>query len=135
MEKTKTLEQGELDRYFAQFLGASAVLMSSEELSALTLGELAKLRQSLSPFDTRIIFYKRNCLDVLPSAWQQRVKHGATQTLQEFLLSHILRPLTSRIVNPAVVVDLYASVFGKDRITIIDCDAVAEDILRPYSSC
>src|ERR1700677_671907 len=70
VEKTKTLEQGELDQYFGQFLGLT-VLISSEEFSALTLSELAKLRQALAPFDTRIVYFKRNCLDVLPSTWQQ----------------------------------------------------------------
>jgi hypothetical protein len=133
VEKVKTLEQNKLDEYFSQFFGSAITLISSENFDRLSLEEIKKLGQSLSRLDVRIIFYRRNCLDLLPSWWQEQVKHGETCLLENFILPHILRPFASHIVNPGVVLDLYASVFGKDNITIVDYDASLQrdGVLRP----
>jgi hypothetical protein len=133
VEKVKTLEQNELDEYFAQYVGSAITLVSSENFDRLSLEEIKKLGKSLSRLDVRIIYYRRNCLDLLPSWWQLHVKHGAVYSLHEFILPHILRPFASNIVNPGVVLDLYANVFGKDNITIVDYDAARQrdSIVRP----
>jgi hypothetical protein len=133
VEKVKTLEQNELDEYFAQYSGSAITLVSSETFDQLSLEEIKKLGKSLSRLDVRIIYYRRNCLDLLPSWWQEGVKHGEIFSFYDFVLPHILRPFASNIVNPQIVLDLYATVFGKDNITIIDYDLALQNgnILRP----
>jgi hypothetical protein len=131
--KVKTLEQNNLDEYFSQFFGTATTLVSSQDFDGLTLEEIKKLGRSLAQVDVRIIYYRRNGLDLLPSHWQEEVKHGATSTLYQFISPHILSPLASKIMNPCIALNSYAGVFGKDRITIVDYDvALQKDgILQP----
>src|SRR6202043_3381656 len=88
---------------------------------------------SLAKLAVKIIYYYRNYIDLLPSWWQEEVKHGSMISFYEFVLPHILRPFSSKIVNPAVVLDLYANVFGPDSITIVNYDSALQtgSILRP----
>jgi hypothetical protein len=132
-EKVKTLEQGELDEYMAHFSGEAVNLISSEKFDRLKLVNIERLSKSLSNVDVKIIYYHRNHIDLLPSSWQERVKHKSRKSFFEYILPHILRPFTSNIINPAIVLDLYANVFGKDKIAVVDYDtAVQKDgILRP----
>jgi len=132
-EKVRTLEQHQLDEYLVQFLSGEINFVSSENFDRLNSGEIQKLKQSLASVDVRIVYYYRNHIDMLPSWWQEAVKHGSRASFHEFVLPHILRPFASNIVNPCVVLDLYADVFGKDNISIIDYNAALQrdTILAP----
>lgn len=133
VEKVRALEQRQLDEYLAPFLSGEVNFMSSENFDRLNSGEIQKLQKSLATADVRIIYYYRNHIDMLPSWWQEAVKHGSRISFHEFVLPHILRPFASNIVNPCVVLDLYADVFGKSNITIIDYNAALQKdtILAP----
>ncbi len=133
VEKVRALEQGQLDEYLAPFLSGEVNFVSSENFDRLNSGEIQKLQKSLATADVRIIYYYRNHIDMLPSWWQEAVKHGSRISFHEFVLPHILRPYASNIVNPCVVLDLYADVFGKSNITIIDYNAALQrdTILAP----
>jgi hypothetical protein len=120
VEKIKGLQEKELQKYLLQFSSGDINLVSSENFDRLKQWEIKKLARCLPPFDVRIIYYYRNYIDLLPSWWQEEVKHGSTISFYEFVLPHALRPFASAIVNPAIVLDAYASVFGKDNITIVD---------------
>jgi hypothetical protein len=126
VEKVRGLEQKQLNEYLSQFLSSEINFISSENFDRLTLHEIKKLRQSLSTVDVKIIYYFRNYIDLLPSWWQEAVKHGSRVSFHEFALPHILRPFTSNIINPNVVLDLYANVFGKNNIIIINYDAALQ---------
>jgi len=133
-EKVKALEQKELDEYMVPFFGNDAItFVSSEKFDRLKLGDIEKLSKSLADLDVRIIYFHRNYIDLLPSWWQERVKHKSRISFYEFALPHILRPFSSNIINPGIVLDLYAQVFGKDKITVVDYDAAVQKdgILRP----
>ena len=123
VEKVRTLEQQPLQEYLAQFIGGELNFVSSENFDRLNQYEVRKLRNALPGVDVKIVYYYRNHIDLLPSWWQEDVKHGSTVSFFEYVLPHILRPFASNIVNPAIVLDLYASVFGKDNIVIIDYNA------------
>ncbi len=133
IEKVKKLRQEELKHYLAQLTSGAINLVSSENFDRLNLEEVKRLRAALSGVDVRIIYYYRNYIDLLPSWWQEEVKHGSTTSFYEFVLPHILRPFSSIIVNPAVVLDLYATAFGKDNISIVDYELAvkAGNILQP----
>jgi Sulfotransferase domain len=133
VKKIKTLGQQELDEYMAQLIGSEINFVSSENFDRLTSEDIQKLGKSLSNLDVRVVYYHRNYIDLLPSWWQEKVKHGSLTSFYEFVLPHILQPFASKIVNPGMILDLYANVFGKDNITIIDYDLALqkENILRP----
>jgi hypothetical protein len=133
VENVKRLQQRELDEYLAQCTGSEVNFVSSETFASLKLDDIKKLGKALANLDVRIIYYYRNYIDKLPSFWQEAVKHGRSLTFHEFILPHILRPSSSRIVNPSVVLDLYDKVFGKANISVVNYDTALrnEGILRP----
>ncbi len=136
VEKVKTLDSEALPLYLREFIAPDANFVSSENFDRLHAGDIEKLGKALSalltePGDLRILFYQRNYADLLPSWWQEEVKHGAVISFYEFVLPHILRPFASNLVNPSLILDLYAAVFGKDNITIVDYDRAKDNLLLP----
>src|ERR1700733_2634979 len=132
-ENIKKLGQEELDEYVDHFSGAAVNFVSSEKFSQLKPEDVAKFGKSLSKVNVQVIFFHRNYVDLLPSHWQERVKHKSRLSFYEFLFPHVFRPFSSSIINPDVVLDSYATAFGKDHITVIDYDTALKtgDILRP----
>ena len=132
VEVTKQ-EPNALKEYFAQFLVNDINVVSSENFENLNLEQIKKLRAALSTIDVKIVFYYRNYIDLLPSWWQEEVKHGSMTSFFEYVLPHVLRPFVSKILNPAVVLDLYANAFGKENIIVVDYDRArnAGGILAP----
>jgi len=136
VEKIRALDEPELGQYLSEFIGAGTNLISSENFDRLKADDLAKLRAALVPLLTdppeiHIVFYHRNYADLLPSWWQEEIKHGGVFSFYEFLLPHLLRPFASNLVNPALVLDLYAQVFGRDSISIVDYDSARDELLLP----
>jgi hypothetical protein len=136
VEKIKQLDAAPLMRHMADFIGPETNFISSENFDRLNAGEVKKFGQALAglladPAGLGIIYYHRNYGDLLPSWWQEEVKHGSIASFYEFILPHVLRPFASNLINPAVVLDLYAHVFGKDKITVVDYDRAKSDLLKP----
>lgn len=135
VERIKKLEPEQLLEYIANVLTLESNFISSENFDRLNAGDIEKLRAGLTKIpngtDVRIVYFHRNYSDLLPSWWQEEVKHGSIVSFYEFILPHVLRPFSSNIVNPAIVLDLYANVFGKASITIIDYDRARGNILLP----
>jgi hypothetical protein len=125
VEKVRTLDQEALEAYLRQFLCSDINFVSSENFDRLNRRDVEKLGKSLSKLDVRVIYYY--------SWWQEEVKHGSVLSFYEFVLPHTLRPFSSVIINPAVVLDLYADVFGKNNITIVNYDRAVQSgsILHP----
>jgi hypothetical protein len=122
-DKIKSLPQGDLSEYMRQFLGGAVNFVSSEKFDRLRPDDIKRLGASLADLDVKIVYYRRNYVDLLPSWWQERVKHGSRLSFYEFVLPHILRPFTSNIINPCKVLDPYAEVFGRENIAVVDYDA------------
>jgi hypothetical protein len=133
VENVKKLEQGELDDFFEQCTGSAINFISSENFSSLKPEHIEKLSKALANLDVRIIYYYRNFIDKFPSFWQEAIKHGRSFTFHEFILPHLLKPFSSKIVNPEVVLDLYSKVFDKANISVVNYDAafLKDGILRP----
>jgi hypothetical protein len=139
VEKIKALEAEPLAHYLADFIGPDTTFISSENFDRLKAADVARLAQALAevlgaPTDVRILFYHRNYADLLPSWWQEEVKHGAVLSFYEFVLPHVLRPFASHLVNPALVLDLYAQVFGKESLNVVDYDRARDELLLPIFS-
>ncbi len=122
-DKIKALSQDDLSEYMRQFLSGAVNFVSSEKFDRLRPDDIKRLGESLANLDVKIVYYRRNYVDLLPSWWQERVKQGSRLSFYEFVLPHILRPFTSHIINPCKILDPYADVFGKENIAVIDYDA------------
>ncbi|MEI7710123.1 MAG: hypothetical protein WCI94_01735 [Rhodospirillales bacterium] len=108
-----------LDAIGADFssIDTETVLISSEDLSYLAESHLLQLRTILG--DATVVFYCRRWSEILPSVWQERIKHGFIETFPQFVAAVAKDPLSLDFVDFGRVLDRFAAVFGKDRIHIV----------------
>ena len=62
-------------------------IISSENFVFLNHNEVVKLKNSLSHFPIKIIYYYRDYINSWTSHWQELVKHGRDESFYEYLLS------------------------------------------------
>jgi hypothetical protein len=134
--KIRTLDEANLTQYLRDYIQGPVTLISSENFDGLKPDDLRKFRAALTPLlgdppSIRIVYYVRNYADLLPSAWQEEVKHGSVMAFPEFMLEHTIRPFASPWINPALVLDRYAGIFGIDRIHLIDYDTARDHLILP----
>jgi hypothetical protein len=111
----------ELQARMADLLAAKPekILISSEDLSGFNPGgTIGRLRSLTEGHPVRIVFYSRRWSDLLPSAWQEGLKHGRIHTLPAFLLQHLQSPRHSRVCNPDAVLETYMDRFGRASVSI-----------------
>lgn len=106
-------------------------LISSENFENLNEKDIKFFLMNMhDQFELEIIFVKRAFSDLIISNWQESVKHGSDETWSSFVLSHILKPFKSIILNQLETVNLwkeYASkvhILNYDSIKIKDEDLV-----------
>jgi len=121
---TQQLRDGKVDLLrprFAELLagGAERILLSSEDLSNLEAPALELLHALIGGKSVQIIFYLRRWSELVPSSWQEGMKHGQFRTLPEFILSHIQQPQLSRLLNFDVKLSRFADVFGAESIKLV----------------
>jgi hypothetical protein len=99
----------------------STVILSSEEFIYLNAGQLTRLRSLLPDFSFEVIFYFRTPVDLLPSHWQELVKHGWDVTLLEYLAAFTgwTKVFDTRTMNPVAQVTRLGQVFNAEDIRII----------------
>lgn len=107
--------------------GVEDVLISSEDLNHLDEKELDYLREALGGDQAVVVFYCRRWSELLPSLWQERVKHGSDETFPEFFATHISKPLASPVLNFAYSLDKYARAFGRENVRIVSYSNVCDD--------
>jgi hypothetical protein len=95
------------------------VVISSEDLQYLDEQEVRILFEALGTANVTIVYYCRRWSELLPSVWQERVKHGSDEPLVEFMLLQTAHAPRSAIANFAVVVDRYVGVFGAANIRVV----------------
>jgi hypothetical protein len=94
------------------------VLISAEDLANLTVEQLAALRDQIDPQPVDVVFYCRRWLDLLPSVWQELIKHGRTVNLPEFIAIQLANPAASTPINYTRTLDRFAAVFGLESLRI-----------------
>jgi hypothetical protein len=99
--------------------GARKVLISAEDLSNLDVPMLRTLRELIGHNPVRIVFYLRRWTELVPSSWQEGIKHGQVFTLPEFVLMHIHRPMASRLLNFDLKIAALNEVFGADNVSLV----------------
>ena len=121
---TQQLRDGEVDLLRPRFeellaSGAERILLSSEDLSNLDAPALELLRSLIGGNPVKIVFYLRRWSELVPSSWQEGMKHGQFRTLPEFILSHIQQPQVSRLLNFDLKMSRFAEIFGADSIKLV----------------
>jgi hypothetical protein len=107
----------------------STVILSSEEFIYLQAGQLSRLKSLLPDFAFEVIFYFRTPVDMLPSHWQELIKHGWDATLLEYLSAFTgwAKTFDARTMNPVVQVAKLTQAFSADNIRIICYDNIIEE--------
>ena len=100
-------------------ISADEVLISSEDLSHLQEPHLLQLRTILGDAPITILFYCRRWSEMLPSVWQERIKHGFSETFPQFAAAVMKNPSALDFVDFGRILDRYAAVFGKDCIRVV----------------
>lgn len=77
----------ELSANLSEFLRKehNKVLLSSEEFVNLSEAGLTELRRCFEAYDIHVLFFRRTGNDLIVSLWQEKVKHGLTTPLDEFV--------------------------------------------------
>lgn len=102
------------------------ILISSEDLSLLSLDEAARLKANLGERQLRIVFYCRNWMSLLPSSWQEVVKNGETLTFPEFMMQHLGNPYASTTINYGTRLDSFVKTFGKDSVSLVSYSNIVD---------
>jgi hypothetical protein len=127
----------ELQTQFAAIERTSpeSVLISGEGLNHLDQPALALLRSLLGGHEATVIFYCRRWSELLPSIWQEKVKHGFDETFPEFLAGAMSDPFASDVMNFGIRLDIYTKVFGRKNLRLVSynnvCDSGA-DLLEHF---
>ncbi|MFO0996675.1 MAG: hypothetical protein U1F33_08310 [Alphaproteobacteria bacterium] len=110
-----------LEKAFAELnaAGHRVVLLSCEGFCENSKAGLEYLRKLTAGNPVEVVYYARRWSDLIPSQWQQSVKQGASETLPEFYANTLARAENSQIINQSIVLDRYASVFGRESLRVI----------------
>jgi hypothetical protein len=100
------------------------LLLSSKNFELLDGTAVDRLAAGLRGHAVEIVYFRRHWAGLLPSAWQEQVKQGGTETFPEFLLAHLTQPSTSQLLNPIPMLGRYAAAFGRDAIRLVAYDQV-----------
>jgi hypothetical protein len=73
---------------------ASTVVISDEHLAALSPEQVQRAAEGLAPREVHVIYAMRNLQGLLPSEWQEFVKHGSTLSFDDWSRQVITSPRT-----------------------------------------
>ncbi len=108
-------------------------VLSSEELSFLPVASLQKIRAALPSSEFTIVYYQRNILSLLPSWWQELIKHGGVEDFTSFIQDAIALPGRLHLLVPDLLLSNWASVFGRSAIKIFLYDQIP-DVAQQFAS-
>ena len=120
-------EDSSIDRLIESVpIGIKHVLLSSENFDNVSVDSIEYMASRFYGFNVRVIYYKRDAEPLLFSNWQENIKHGGVSSWSEYIISHLTYPYRSMIINPNLVLDKYAGVFGVESIQIIDYEKIMQ---------
>jgi hypothetical protein len=102
------------------------VVLSSEDLQYLDADEVRILADLLGAANVTVVYYCRRWSELLPSCWQERIKHGDDQPLPEFLLLLTAHAHRSALANYGIVLDRYLGVFGAANVRVVSYSNVTD---------
>ena len=126
------LRDAHVDRLKSQFEAIERddpdyVLISAEDLSLLETPAVGLLKTLVGGNSLTVVFYCRRWSELLPSLWQEKVKHGYHATFPEFLNDETTDPFASEVMNFAKRLDIYSSIFGRESVKLVSYSNVCDD--------
>jgi hypothetical protein len=106
---------------------AKVVLLSAEDLSILDEESVTRLRSLLDGSAVSIVFYCRRWSELLPSAWQEVVKHGENLSFPRFVALNITNIFGSLDLNYSKRLDKYANTLGIENVHIVSYNNIVDD--------
>ncbi len=111
------------------------VILSSESFAHVSEAGIEQLLQVLGADNVEIIYYARRWEQLLPSVWQELIKHGHSQPYLEFINQHTSAPAASLYLNYANTLNRWAAVAGAKNLRIFSYDnlrAEGHDIVQHF---
>lgn len=130
------LEKRLTDEDVTFFDEAHDFLLSSEDFISLDQQHFEYLQSRLESKQIVILFSWRRASLKLYSIWQETIKHGGTDSFFAYYHNHIARPAQSQMLSADLKLNMFAHVFGKQNVRILDYDAAArnKDLLKQFCS-
>jgi hypothetical protein len=128
VQRLRAGKDAALAEEFQQLNGSryELILISAEDLSLLPRDSVDLLRSYLENQQVTIVFYCRRWLNLLPSSWQEIVKHGRSMTLPEFVACQFMDPFASNTINYATRLDFFDQTFGRQNLCLVSYDNIVE---------
>lgn len=118
----------QLLEWIGELPAGHSVVLSSEDFSNLQPAQVAYLATQLPGAEIEVVYYARRWDRLLPSVWQELVKHGFSRSYPVYLNRQTAAPRASFYLNYAQVLDRWAAAFGHKAIRLFSFDnAVAEN--------
>jgi hypothetical protein len=104
---------------------ASTVVVTDEHLAAATTEQATAIAASMRGREVHVVYVTRPLPDLLPSEWQEYVKHGSTQTYESWARA-VLAPRPRgpgrwfwSVHDPVSVTERWGAAVGSDRVHVI----------------
>jgi len=104
---------------------APTVVVTDEHLAAATAEQAAAAAASMQGRDVQVVYVTRPLPELLPSEWQEYVKHGSTQTYDSWARA-VLAPRPRgpgrwfwSVHDPVSVTERWAAGVGRDNVHVI----------------
>lgn len=102
-------------------------VFSSENFAHVTRAAIQAFVDALAPEDISVVYYARRWDHLLPSVWQELIKHGDSRPYLEFLNAQMSAPMASPYLNYTAALDNWASVVGKEKLRVFSYDNIKAD--------
>lgn len=116
--------------------GNKRVLISSEFFADANDEQAARMVDELGGSDVHVVLSLRPVGRIMPSQWQQYVQNGNTTSYEDWLRGMLLEPPYDKPTpsfwrrnNHPELIERWASLVGKDRLTVIVIDESDRDML------
>ena len=106
--------------------GYRYVILSTEGFFGLPEEQLQYLRAMAAGHPFIIVYYCRRWSERIPSQWQQLIKAGRHMTFPEHFARELRGPERFLDLNPKLVWDRFARVFGQESLRLIPFNTLVE---------
>lgn len=102
------------------------VILSTEGYFGIPDEQLDYLREMTAGNPVLVVYYARRWSERIPSQWQQLVKMGRFTTFPEHFAREMRHPERYFDLNPKLVFDRFARVFGRESLRIMPFNTLVE---------